>query len=152
MDSQKELMMQFINLLKSLAERIMLPDNHVNNVDLDGDGQIDGYRFGLRNPFYSAQSVAWNQDLKVEVDGISYPSKKISFFVRGQKIPVLTAKTVYELYWGFGEVIDVYVEKPGGLDPGRHELNCTLSYGNYLAMYLGKKAVDVSAKREIIVK
>ena len=117
---------RFMEVLASMAERILLPNNTIQNVDLDRDGQLDGYSFNIANPFYTAESIASVRTIHLEVDGEEIDADRISLLVRDQRIRLKDAKTMHEVWWGFGEVISVFVEKPTGLNKGKHELDCTL--------------------------
>lgn len=117
---------QFMEVLASMAERILLPNNTLRNIDLDRDGQVDGYSFDIANPFYTAESIASVKTIHLQVDGEEIGTDRIRLLVRDQQIRLEDAKTMHEVWWGFGEVISVFAAKPGGLSQGRHELDCTL--------------------------
>ena len=113
----------------------MLPNRNMKNVDVTGDGKPDGFQFDIVNPFYTAEPVSSVKDLLLKIDGEKVSSEKIGLVVRDQRIRIGTAPTIYGIWWGFGEAIKVFVEKPGGLGKGKHELECTLrmraSAGDY---------------------
>jgi hypothetical protein len=126
---------EFLKVLKSMAERILLPNNILKNVDINKDGKVDGYQFDIANPFYTAESIASVNDVKIKVDQEDIPSEKIKLIVRGQQIKMEDAKTMNEVWWGFGEVISVFIEKNGGIIKGKYELDVilrmrtTITYG-----------------------
>ena len=126
---------QFLEVLKSMAERILLPDNAITNVDLNHDTKIDGYAFNIANPFYTAESIASINTIELTVDNAVIDPNSISLLVRDQRIRLQDAKMMHELWWGFGGVISVFVEKPNGLNKGKHQIDCklrmrtTISYG-----------------------
>ena len=117
------------------ADLVMLPNKTLRNVDVDGDGKVDGYQFDIANPFYTGEPVSSVRNLNVSVDGERIGSDKMSFVLRGQRIGIKDVPTLYELLWGFGEVASVYVAKPGGLKKGSHKVECMLilrpSAGDY---------------------
>jgi hypothetical protein len=117
---------QFMEVLKSMAERILVPENTIKSTDLNHDGKTDGYEFHIANPFYTAESVASINTIELKVDGEKVDPASISLLVRDQRIPLENAKTMHEVWWGFGGLISVYVEKPNGLKKGKHELECNL--------------------------
>ena len=117
---------EFLNVLRSMAERILLPNNLIKNVDINKDGKIDGYQFDIANPFYTAESIASVNDVRVKLDQKDIPSEKIDLIVRGQRIKMKDAKTINEVWWGFGEVISVFIEKMNGIAKGKHELDVNL--------------------------
>ena len=116
----------FYDVLKSMAERILLPDNIITNVDFNKDGNVDGYTFEIANPFYTAEAISSVRDMSVIIDNETVDINKISLIVRGQKIRLTDAYTFHELFWGFGEVISVLVENKNGIPKGEHKLECTL--------------------------
>ena len=120
---------------KNLADKVMLPNRNIKNVDLTGDGKIDGFQFDIVNPFYTAEPVSSVKDLLLRIDGEEVGSERIGLIVRDQRFRIRDIPTIYETWWGFGEAIQVFVEEPGGLGTGKHELGCTLrmraSAGNY---------------------
>jgi len=120
---------------RHLLPKVMLPDTSIRNVDIIGDGKVDGFQFKLRNPWYTAQPTSSIVDFVITVDGKKFDPEKITLIIRGQKIPLTKASTMWEISWRFPELIDVFVEKPGGLEIGDHELTCdiamreTIDYG-----------------------
>ena len=126
---------QFLEVLKSMAERILLPDKTLSNIDLNNDSKIEGFSFHIANPFYTAESIASINTIELAVDGEVIDPDLISLLVRDQRIRLQDAKTMHELWWGFGGVISVFVEKQNGLNKGKHEIDCklrmrtTIAYG-----------------------
>ena len=120
---------------KIAADLVMLPNKTLRNVDVDGDGKVDGYQFDIANPFYTGEPVSSITDVILVIDGERIGSDKMSFVLRGQRIGIKDVPTLYELLWGFGEVASIYVAKPGGLKKGSHKVECTLllrpSAGDY---------------------
>jgi len=117
---------EFMNVLKSMADRILLPNNALRNMDTNHDGKVNGFQFDIANPFYTAESLASINNITVVVDGEKFTPEKISLNVRGQRVRTEDASTMHEVWWGFGEVISVFVEKAGGLKKGNHEIDVTL--------------------------
>ena len=150
MDSviRKSEMKQFYDALQGLAKMVMLPSEKVENVDFTQDGNLDGFIFKIRNPFYSALYVSAIVDLKVILNEEKINSDKMTLIIRGQRIKVPNAITVTELYWRFGEIIEVYVEKKGGLKKGKYDFQCDLLYRCYLSYIENAKG---SVKQKIIV-
>jgi 2-iminoacetate synthase ThiH len=126
---------EFMRVLESMAKRILLPNNIIKNVDINQDGKIDGYQFNISNPFYTAESLSSVKEIIATVDGEKINPEKINLIARGQGMRLKDVTTMHEVWWGFGEVISVYIEKTGGLKKGNHELDTilrmrtTISYG-----------------------
>ncbi|MBS7654680.1 MAG: DUF6379 domain-containing protein [Candidatus Bathyarchaeia archaeon] len=122
-------------VFKEMAERIMLPNREIRNVDVDGDGQPDGFQFDIVNPFYTAEPVSVIKTFSLTVDGEHVSLEKISLVLRDQRIKIETAPSIYEIWWRFGETAQIFVEKPGGLESGEHMMELVLgmrtSAGSY---------------------
>ena len=86
------------------------------------DGEVTGFQFGLRLPYYRGVvcSLVGKTDLKV--DGESIPYEKMSVTIGGKtiKMPELENEPVHK--WEFGDIGIVKIDKPGGLEPGEHKL------------------------------
>jgi len=117
---------QFMNDCKLVADLLMLPNKKIENVDVDGDGRIDGFQFDLGNPLNTAQPMSAIKDLSLSVDGKKIDPRKITLILRKNRVSLKNASAIPELWWGYGELISVFVEKPGGLARGKHQLDCSL--------------------------
>lgn len=117
------------------ANLVMLPNKKLENVDANNDGKIDGFQFDIANPFYTGEPVSSIRNLEITVDSEKIDPEKITLILREQRLELKNVPTLYELLWGFGEVVSVYIEKPGGLKKGSHEVECVLllrpSAGDY---------------------
>jgi len=120
---------------KRMADRLLLPDRIIRNMDVNKDGEIDGFQFNICNPFYTAEPVSSIRSIQLKIDGDEVDTEKTSLIIRNQRIKIKDAPTVYETWWRFGEVSSVLVEKPGGLTLGKHQLEINVrmrtSSGNY---------------------
>lgn len=111
---------------KKIADLIMLPNKTIRNVDIDNDGKIDGFEFDIREPFYTAQPVSSIESLTVIVDGEKIDPARIYMILRDQIFNIKHARTLHEVWWHFDEIARIYIEKPGGLKKGDHEIECSL--------------------------
>jgi len=117
---------EFMNDCKLVADLLMLPNRKIKNVDIDGDGRIDGFQFDLGNPLNTAQPMSAIKDLSLSVDGDKIDPEKISLILRKNRIGLRNVSTIPELWWGYGELISIFVEKAGGLARGKHQFDCSL--------------------------
>ena len=126
---------EFMRVLESMAKRILLPDSTIKNIDINHDGKIDGYQFNIANPFYTAESLSSVKEIIATIDGEKINPEKINLIARGQRMRLKDVASMHEVWWGFGEVISVYIEKTDGLKKGNHKLETilrmrtTISYG-----------------------
>lgn len=117
---------QFMKNVQLVADLLLLPNKEIENVDLDGDGQIDGFQFEMGNPLYTAQPLSSIKGFSLTINREKIDQEKITFILRKNRINLKSVFTIPELWWGYGETICVFVEKPGGLKPGEYQVECSL--------------------------
>ena len=109
-----------------LLPEVMFRNPVIKNVDKNGDGKIDGYQFELGNPYYTANPISSISDFELSVDGEAIPLEKITYIVKEQEIDASKGHTFYDVSWGFADVMDVFIEKSGGLGQGNHDMSLVL--------------------------
>ncbi len=110
-----------------VEEPDLIPSKIIFNVDEDKDGKIDGFQFNFKPTlFYTAEPVGSIKDLIITIDGKKIDPKKVTLIVRGQRIGLTNAPTFHEIWMPIYEEISVFVDEPGGLEAGIHELECIL--------------------------
>jgi hypothetical protein len=114
------------NRFKNVAKAVLLPNNDLKNIDIDGDGAVDGFLFDLANPFNTAMPLSHIKKLSFILDGSKIDTDKISLIVRDDRVKLTNVPTINEIWWRYGEKISAYVEKSGGLESGEYELECSL--------------------------
>ena len=120
-----------------------LPDgmllNTLENVDMDGDGSIDGFLLQLRNQFYHGSNpVGWIRKLEVTLDQAPVPTEDVLFGLRGQWLCTANLASVTDIWWNQCETASLYVKKRGGAAPGEHTLECVLT----VSAPFNKRTVD----------
>lgn len=91
-------------------------------------GQITGFQFKIHKPYYRGIFISCMSDnFLVKVDGETFPLDKVSLKVRDRVIPWSQVDSAYDVFSPFGELITVIVDKPGGLTPGLHTVECGLT-------------------------
>ncbi len=89
------------------------------------DGQVIGYQFGVRLPYYRGVVLSLVGDMHLVVDGETIPMEAMSVTLHGNTYPVSELKHETVDKWEFGEVGIVKVAQPGGLQAGEHQLALT---------------------------
>lgn len=91
-------------------------------------GQITGFQFKIHKPEYRGVFLSCLSDnFLVKVDEETFPLDKVSLKVRERVIPWSQVDAAYDVFSYFGEVITVMVDKPGGLTPGLHTVECGIT-------------------------
>lgn len=85
------------------------------------DGKAVGFRFGVRIADYRGCFLSLHNGYYINVDGVVYPREKQKFEINGKAPRSFDEikKCVWE-HWDFDDEGTVYVEKEGGLAPGKH--------------------------------
>lgn len=106
--------------VRMLENYLVIEDSLENVVRND---ETIGFRFAVRACNYRGCFLSLVNGYYVECDGIEYAQKQQKFQING-KPPRSYAeikKAVWE-HWDFGDDAYIYVELPGGLAPGKHQL------------------------------
>ncbi|MDG3441192.1 C-glycoside deglycosidase beta subunit domain-containing protein [Nitrospirillum amazonense] len=86
------------------------------------DGQVVGFTFLARLPYYRGIGLSMVEDIGVIIDGEPVSRQDVRFSVRGRTWTLDEMETEYTERWNFGEKAAVTVLRPDGLAPGRHRL------------------------------
>ena len=103
-----------------MFDKHMICDEGFENVV--ENGQIVGFSFLARLPYYRGLGLSMVEDLSVTVDGEAAARDSIRFSVRGRSWTLDEMETVYDDRWNFGEKARLTVMRPGGLAPGSHKV------------------------------
>lgn len=101
-----------MKVFNDLGQRDAFPNNRFLR-HVSADNLIIGYSFDLSNPWYTGRTVSSVAVLGVVINGFAIDPRHVSIIVREQKIPANVAKTMHEIWWGFGEAAQIYIEKEG---------------------------------------
>ena len=85
-------------------------------------GEVVGFEFLARLPYYRGLGLSMVENLAVTVDGEDIPREDIRFSVRGRSWTLDALETCHDDRWNFGEKARITVMRAGGLSSGRHKL------------------------------
>lgn len=85
-------------------------------------GQVTGFEFGARLPYYRGLGLSMVEDIAITVDGNAIPRHDIRFSVRGKIWTLAELETEANERWEMGEVATLKVRRPGGLSKGGHRI------------------------------
>ncbi len=88
----------------------------LRNIDLDRDGNIDGFSFRIKNPLYSA----YYKRPDIYIDGEKIDPSTIIIRKMGETISMDEWRDDKPLALIPGETIEIVIRRPGGLKPGKH--------------------------------
>jgi hypothetical protein len=103
-----------------MFEKYMICEQDFRNV-IEA-GQITGFQFNARLPYYRGLGISMIEDLSVTVDALRFPRESLKVTIHGNTYTLDEMEQEYEDRWEFGEEGIVSVQKPGGLTPGLHKI------------------------------
>lgn len=112
---------------KSLLRKLYVKES-LKNVDLTGDGNIDGFRFVLKNVLATGTLVA---PFELSVDGESIDAKDVELEYEGEKIVLTGISPENPLKFRVGREVVLTIRKPGGLSPGEHRIDIVAKTKEY---------------------
>jgi hypothetical protein len=86
------------------------------------NGQVTGFEFGARLPYYRGLGLSMVEDIAITVDGNAVPREDIRFSVRGKNWTLAELENEGDERWEMGEVATLRVRLLGGLSNGKHKL------------------------------
>ena len=95
--------------------------------------ETSGFRVPIRIPYYRGIVISLIEDFEVTVDGTQFPREAVSFTLRDRTMTLDEVGVDGRTRWEFGEWAALDIAKPGGLDPGEHEVEIT---GQFRISYL----------------
>ncbi len=116
----------------------------LRNVRCPKTGEIVGFCFGVRLPRYRGNMLSLINGYYVNVDGEEFPQDAMRFAVNGK--PPRTWAEIREAvweHWNYRDTAYLYIEKPGGLAPGKHTVLAVVSnFEQYGYMPTDQERVD----------
>jgi hypothetical protein len=103
-----------------MYDRYMIVGEEFRNVEQDG--KVTGFQIGARLPYYRGVVLSILGPTGLSVDGEHFAPEDITVTLHGNTYKLTELQNQDEDRWEFGEVGILTVNKPGGLAPGRHEV------------------------------
>lgn len=101
-----------------MFDKHMICDDSLSNL-VEG-GEVVGFTFQARLPYYRGLGLSMVEELGVTVDGAAIDRAAVSLTLRGKTWTLDELETEYVERWNFGEAGQITVRHPGGLTPGVH--------------------------------
>lgn len=115
-----------------MFDRYLLEEGTLRNVERDGE--VVGWSVGARIGYYRGLGLSMI-DVSLTLDGEAVPRERIHVQLHGNDYRLVDLTDVLDDRWGFTETATLFVEQPGGLRPGAHEVGLEQSLRiSYLAV------------------
>ncbi len=113
-----------------MFEKYTLLSEGFKNVK-DDNGQIIGFQVKTQIPYYRGIPLSMVEWIRLSVDGREVDQTNIRFSADGEDYFTLDEMTtVTSIKWEFGQNATIFVEHPGGLSPGPHEIHLSQAIRN----------------------
>ncbi len=103
--------------------------------NVEEGGKTVGFKFAVRLADYRGCFLSLHNGYYIKCDGIEYPVSAQKFEINGKEPRTFDEiKTAVWEHWNFDDEAYVYVEKEGGLAPGKHHIDlqqCVLMQYGY---------------------
>jgi len=103
-----------------MFEPYVISDDGFENVIKDG--QIVGYQLKTRIAYYRGVPLSMVDKIELVVDNVQVASEKIRFTVGDESFTLKEMETVTSTKWEFGQQATIFVDQPGGLSRGEHNI------------------------------
>ncbi len=103
-----------------MFDKYMVPTRGFQNVV--ENGQITGFQMLVRINYYRGVYLALIAGFDVTVDGEHFKPEQLRFSIANRTYTMEELAKEEKVRWGFGEAATLTVFKPGGLQPGTHDV------------------------------
>lgn len=86
------------------------------------DGEVTGFQFKIRLPYYRGVFLSQLRPGTLFVDGEAIQKEDIIWCLRGESYTVDEMAVDFKTHWSPAELMVLKVKKPGGLGQGYHDL------------------------------
>jgi hypothetical protein len=84
--------------------------------------EVSGFEFGARLPYYRGLGLSMVENIEVRFDDQPVPRERLRLKLRERAYSLTELETAYDEVWEMGEVAQIQVLHPGGLNPGPHKI------------------------------
>lgn len=108
-----------------MLERDLIQQRGFRNV---GHPSPTGFQVAVRCPYYRGIWASLLEGVELAVDGERYCSDEISWTLGGVSYASAHLFTTADVRWAYEEPALLSVERPGGLEPGIHEVGVAITW------------------------
>ncbi len=102
------------------------------------NGQAVGFQVGYRSTYYRGVWLSLSTGFEVTVDGEKFTKDKIKVTVGGKTYTQEEMKKTGNVQWPISEAAVLTVAKPGGLNPGLHDVEVGWGHAaSYIPIAMG---------------
>lgn len=108
-----------------MLEREIIQQRGFRNV---GKPSPTGFQVAVRCPYYRGIWASLLEDVELTVDGATYGQDDVSWTLGGASYESAALFSAPDVRWPYEEPAVLTVERPGGLEPGVHEVGVAITW------------------------
>lgn len=128
-----------------MFEKYMIVDDNLKNVVKEG--KVSGFQFGARLPYYRGVSLSMLEEIEVSIDGKVLPQDQVYLKIGDNTYDLKHREEELVDRWEMGDVVNLYIQKEGGLSKGSHDLglkiNIRIGYLPFPAIRNAQKKITI---------
>ena len=116
------------------------------------DGQPQGFQVRVRCPYYRGIWLSLLENATVKVDGEAFPPEHVRWTINGETFSSPELAEQPEKRWLFEEPATLTVERPGGLEPGIHNVEVSVTWRwSYIPVEM-QPTTNISQRKLVLVR
>jgi hypothetical protein len=112
----------------------------------------DGFQVAVRCPYYRGMWASLIEGAEVTVDGETFASDSVSWMLGGQTYAAAELGEAADARWPFEEPAILTVDRPGGLEPGLHDVQVAVTWRwSYIPVEM-QPTTNISNRKLVLVR
>jgi hypothetical protein len=117
-----------------------------------GEGDASGFQVTVRCPYYRGIWASLIEDAELTVDGETFGSDSVSWTLGRASYSTAELAESDDLRWAFEEPAILTAEKPGGLEPGLHDVRVAVTWRwSYIPVEM-QPTTNISSRKLVLVR
>jgi hypothetical protein len=119
-----------------MLEKDLIQERGFKN--LRKDGKVTGFQVRIRTPYYRGIWASLLEGADITVDGEEFSRDKILWTLGDRTFTLPELEAASDVRWPFEDAALLTIPKPGGLNPGPHDVGLTLAFrASYMPLFIG---------------
>jgi hypothetical protein len=117
-----------------------------------GDGEPSGFQVAVRCPYYRGIWASLIEGVELTVDGETFGADEVRWALGEQTYTTGELAAASGARWPFDEPAILSVQKPGGLEPGLHDVQVSVTWRwSYIPVEM-QPTTNISSRKLVLVR
>ena len=117
-----------------------------------GDGEASGFQVAVRCPYYRGIWASLLEGVELEVDGETFTADSVRWTLGGTTYSADELAESADVRWPFEEPAILTVGKPGGLEPGLHDVQVSVTWRwSYIPVEM-QPTTNIAERKLVLVR